>query len=72
MRAWRAAHERQVLAELIQLVSMPNIASNKADIAKNADALTAMFEKRRFSVKRAGASSPSACGRWTARTARQG
>ena len=31
---------------------MPNIASNKADIAKNADALTAMFEKRRFSVKR--------------------
>lgn len=52
MRQWRAAHERQVLAELIQLVSLPSIASNKADIAKNADALTVMFEKRGFAVKR--------------------
>ncbi len=38
VREWRAAHERQILAELIQLVSLPNIASNKADIVKNADA----------------------------------
>ena len=52
VREWRATHERQILAELIQLVSLPNIASNKADIVKNADALTAMFEKRGFTVKR--------------------
>ena len=52
VREWRAAHERQILAELIQFVSLPNIASNKADIVKNADALTAMFEKRGFAVKR--------------------
>jgi acetylornithine deacetylase/succinyl-diaminopimelate desuccinylase-like protein len=52
VREWRAAHERQILTELIQLVSLPNIASNKADIVKNADALTAMFEKRGFAVKR--------------------
>ncbi|HEX8027199.1 MAG TPA: M20/M25/M40 family metallo-hydrolase [Vicinamibacterales bacterium] len=52
VREWRAKHERQVLAELLQLVSLPNIASNKADIVKNADALTAMFEKRGFGVKR--------------------
>ena len=52
VREWRAAHERQILAELIQLVSLPNIASNKADIVKNADALTSMFEKRGFGVKR--------------------
>ncbi len=52
VREWRATHERQILTELIQLVSLPSIASNKADIVKNADALTAMFEKRGFAVKR--------------------
>jgi acetylornithine deacetylase/succinyl-diaminopimelate desuccinylase-like protein len=52
VREWRAAHERQILAELMQLVSLPNIAANKADILKNADALTAMFEKRGFAVTR--------------------
>src|SRR5436190_23165744 len=51
-RAWRVAHERQIVAELMQLVALPNIASNKADIVKNADALTTMFEKRGFTVKR--------------------
>ena len=52
VREWRSKNERQILNELIQLVSLPNIASNKADILKNADALTAMFQKRGFSVKR--------------------
>ncbi|MFM8534672.1 MAG: hypothetical protein ACKOEC_14000, partial [Acidimicrobiia bacterium] len=52
VREWRAKNERQILAELIQLVSLPNIASNKADIAKNADLLTTLFERRGFSVKR--------------------
>ena len=52
VREWRAKNERQILAELIQLVSLPNIAANKADILKNADALTAMFEKRGFAVTR--------------------
>ena len=52
VREWRAAHERQILAELMQLAALPSIASNKADIVKNADVLTAMFEKRGFGVKR--------------------
>jgi acetylornithine deacetylase/succinyl-diaminopimelate desuccinylase-like protein len=52
VREWRSKNERQILTELIQLVSLPNIAANKADIVKNADALTSMFEKRGFSVKR--------------------
>jgi acetylornithine deacetylase/succinyl-diaminopimelate desuccinylase-like protein len=52
VREWRAKNERQIVAELIQLVSLPNIASNKPDIIKNADALTTLFEKRGFSVKR--------------------
>ena len=52
VREWRAAHERQILAELMRLVSLPNIASNQADIAKNADLLTTMFEARGFAVER--------------------
>ena len=36
----------------MQLAAMPSIASNKADIVKNADVLTTMFEKRGFAVKR--------------------
>lgn len=52
VREWRAKNEKQIVAELIQLVSLPNIASNKADIARNADLLTSMFEKRGFAVRR--------------------
>jgi len=52
VREWRAKNERQIVAELMQLVSLPNIASNQPDIIKNAEALTVMFEKRGFSVKR--------------------
>ena len=48
VRAWRAQHEPQILRELFDLVAIPNVASNKADIARNAQALTRMFEKRRF------------------------
>ena len=52
VRDWRAKHERQILGELIRLIALPNLADNRADIAKNADALTAMFEKRGFRVSR--------------------
>ena len=52
VREWRAAHERQIVAELMQLVALPNIASSKADIIKNADMLTGMFEQRGFTVAR--------------------
>lgn len=52
VREWRAKNERQIVGELMQLVSLPNIASNKADIVKNADLLTTMFERRGFAVRR--------------------
>lgn len=52
VREWRATRERQIVAELMQLVALPNIASNQADIVKNADVLTGMFEKRGFTVAR--------------------
>ena len=52
VREWRAVNEKQILAELFQLISLPNLAANRADILKNADLLTAMFEKRGFAVMR--------------------
>ncbi len=48
VRAWREQHEPQVLRELFDLVAIPNVASDKDGIARNAQALTRMFEKRRF------------------------
>ena len=48
VRAWRAQHEPQILRELFELVAIPNVATDQADIARNAQALTRMFEKRRF------------------------
>ena len=52
VREWRGKHEGQILTELIQLLSLPNVAANRADIVKNADQLTSMFERRGFLVSR--------------------
>ena len=46
--AWRAQHERQVVDELLQLVSIPNIAGDAANIQRNADLLVTMFTRRGF------------------------
>jgi hypothetical protein len=32
VRAWRAQHEPQILRELFDLVAIPNVAADKADI----------------------------------------
>jgi acetylornithine deacetylase/succinyl-diaminopimelate desuccinylase-like protein len=52
VREWRTKNERQILGELMQLVALPNLAANRADIGRNADLLTSMFEKRGFTVSR--------------------
>ena len=62
VRAWRAAHEREVLGELVDLLALPNVATKVADIERNADRLTAMLERRGFAVRRlsAGPGTPPA------------
>ena len=52
VREWRGKNEGAILTELIQLLSLPNVAANRADIARNADLLTSMFERRGFLVSR--------------------
>jgi len=46
VRAYRAAHEGAILAELRQLLALPNLASDKPNIEKNADAVAAALERR--------------------------
>jgi acetylornithine deacetylase/succinyl-diaminopimelate desuccinylase-like protein len=52
VREWRASNEGAILTELMQLIAVPNVASDRPNIIKNADLLTAMFEKRGFQVAR--------------------
>src|SRR5579872_7294199 len=48
VRAWRTEHEKAILHELFGFLSIPNVATDAANIKRNAEALTRMFEKRRF------------------------
>jgi acetylornithine deacetylase/succinyl-diaminopimelate desuccinylase-like protein len=57
--AWRAAHEHQIVTELIQLVALPNVARNVADMRANAVLLTQLFQRRGFTVESSsGAGAP--------------
>ena len=48
---WRRGHEHQVLRELADLVAIPNLARDSANIRRNAAALSAMLERRGLSVR---------------------
>jgi acetylornithine deacetylase/succinyl-diaminopimelate desuccinylase-like protein len=50
-RAWRLNHEREILAEFSELLSIPNLASDAPNIQRNADAIRAMCEKRGLATK---------------------
>ncbi len=45
-RAHLAAHEEAIIDELRALLALPNVASSRQDIRRNADALVAMLERR--------------------------
>jgi acetylornithine deacetylase/succinyl-diaminopimelate desuccinylase-like protein len=46
VRAYRAAHELAILRELADLLALPNVASDGANIRRNASAIVALLEKR--------------------------
>jgi acetylornithine deacetylase/succinyl-diaminopimelate desuccinylase-like protein len=46
VRAWREAHEAQVLRELTELLALPNLASDAEGIRRNAEAITALLKRR--------------------------
>ena len=45
-RAYRAAHEPEILREFVQLLAIPNVASDHPNIRRNADAIALMLERR--------------------------
>lgn len=50
-RAWRMAHEREIVSEFTTLLAIPNLASDTPNIERNATALAAMLERRGVKVQ---------------------
>jgi acetylornithine deacetylase/succinyl-diaminopimelate desuccinylase-like protein len=46
VRAYRQAHEHEILAEFVQFLSLPNVAADRANIRRNADALVQLMARR--------------------------
>ncbi len=45
-RGWRLAHERAIIDEFVSLLSIPNLARDRENIQRNAQAIARMLEKR--------------------------
>ena len=50
-RQWRQQHERQIVDEFVTLLSIPNIASDRDNIRRNAEAIAGMMEKRGIAAR---------------------
>jgi acetylornithine deacetylase/succinyl-diaminopimelate desuccinylase-like protein len=50
-RAWRVNHEKEILTEFADLVSIPNRANDTPNIQRNAETIRAMCEKRGLVAK---------------------
>src|SRR5262245_43872091 len=46
VRDYRRAHERQILEEFTRLLAIPNVASDRANIRRNADFIREMMQRR--------------------------
>jgi acetylornithine deacetylase/succinyl-diaminopimelate desuccinylase-like protein len=51
VRAYREAHEPQIINELVELLSIPNVASDNLNIRKNAAKLMEMMQQRGIQTK---------------------
>ena len=50
-RSWVAAHQGQIVGELVELLAIPNVAADRQNIRRNADHLRAMLERRGFAAE---------------------
>jgi acetylornithine deacetylase/succinyl-diaminopimelate desuccinylase-like protein len=50
-RKWRQQHERAIMDEFVALLTIPNIATDHANIQRNAEAIAQMMEKRGIAAK---------------------
>jgi len=72
-RQYRQAHEREILDEFIKLLGVPNVASDKVNISRNAELIVEMMRRRglkpRLIEANNGASPPAIYGEWMTPTA---
>jgi len=50
-RAWVEAHQREILAEYAALLAIPNVASDTANIVRNAEHILALLRRRGFDAR---------------------
>ena len=64
VRAWRVAHEKEVVRELADLLALPNLAANREEIEANARHLVGMLERRGIAARvlRTGEAPPTVYG----------
>jgi len=51
VRVWVNGHQPQIVGELIDLLSLPNVAADRANIRRNAEHLRGMLERRGFAAE---------------------
>lgn len=51
VRLWRKAHEKAIVTDFITLLSMPNVATNVADVEKNAAYIEGELKARGFNTR---------------------
>lgn len=69
VRAYRQHNEAKILAEFTSLLAIPNVASDRTNIRRNAEAIVEMMRRRGLSPRLLEASDPAAppvvYGEWT-------
>lgn len=72
-RQYRQTHEREILDEFLKLLDIPNVASDKVNIRRNADLIVDMMRRRglkpRLLEAENGAAPPAIYGEWFTPTA---
>jgi acetylornithine deacetylase/succinyl-diaminopimelate desuccinylase-like protein len=73
VRAWRTAHEKEIVGELADLLALRNVASNPEDVRRNADHLMDLLRRRGFETRllTAGEAPPAVYGELPAPGARR-
>ena len=55
---WRQSHEREIIEEYLELLSIPNVSRNGEDISANVVKITALFQGLGFDVSTSAESNP--------------
>jgi hypothetical protein len=59
VRDYRRTHEHEILSEFIELLALPNVASDRENIRRNAAAIVTMMQRRKLAPQLLETSDPS-------------